>query len=110
MGKFEKGNPGKPKGAVNKAMKTVKETVLNVFNKLQEDPEVNLEAWAKSSPDEFYKIASKLIPTEVTAAVEHTGGVNFYIPDNTRQHEQPNDQSVPRGAEGASGIDEQAIE
>ena len=44
------GNPsGKPKGILNqqtKQMKTVKETVLNVFHEIQSDPKVNLANFA----------------------------------------------------------------
>lgn len=68
--KFKPGNPGKPPGTQNKLTKTVKETVLAVFNELQEDPKVKLSAWAKEEPTEFYRIAAKLIPTEVTGTVK----------------------------------------
>lgn len=65
------GNPnGRPKGSENKLTKTVKETVLNVFNKIQEDHNHNLEAFAKKHPKEFYLIASKLIPTEMIGTTE----------------------------------------
>ena len=71
---FEKGISGNPKGrqkgSENKLTKTVKETVLAVFHEMQDDPKVNLLAFGKSNPTEFYKIASKLIPTEVNANVE----------------------------------------
>ena len=72
---FKKGDPkpvgsGRKEGVQNAITRTVKETVLAVFNKLQEDPVANLEAWAKTEPTEFYKISSKLIPTEVNAQVE----------------------------------------
>lgn len=70
MGKFEKGNKGKPKGATNKLTRTVKECVLDVFNKLQDDPKANMLTWGKKEPTEFYKIAAKLIPAEITAKVE----------------------------------------
>lgn len=70
-GRFKPGNPGRPPGP-NKLTKTVKETVLAVFNDLQEDPEVRLGVWAKMEPTEFYKIAAKLIPTEITATVKQT--------------------------------------
>lgn len=70
--KFKPGNPGKPPGTQNKLTKTVKETVLAVFNELQEDPKVKLSAWAKEEPTEFYRIAAKLIPTEVNAKVQST--------------------------------------
>lgn len=70
-GQFKKGvAKGRPKGAVNKLTRTVRETVLSVFNDLQDDPKSNLEAFAKKYPRDFYAIASKLIPTEVTGKVE----------------------------------------
>lgn len=62
---FEKGNPGRPHGAISKLNRTVKETVLAVFQELQSDPDAKLLAWAKKEPTEFYKIAAKLIPTEI---------------------------------------------
>lgn len=74
---FEKGKSGnvngRPKGSENqltKQMKTVKETVLNVFNELQEDPKTELKQFAKEFPREFHAIAAKLIPTEVNANIE----------------------------------------
>lgn len=66
---FEKGNPGRKKGTPNKITKTVKDTVLEVFNKLQEDPETDLKAFATKNPRDFYILASKLIPTEVNANI-----------------------------------------
>lgn len=69
-GQFEKGTGGRPKGVQNKLTRTVKETVLAAFNDLQSDPKANIMSWAKDNPTDFYKIASKLIPTEVSANVE----------------------------------------
>lgn len=66
---FEKGNKGKPKGAVNKLTKTFKELLTESIKDLQLDKKANLTSWAKENPTEFYKIAAKLIPTEVTANV-----------------------------------------
>lgn len=67
---FKEGNPGRKKGSQNKLTKTVKETVLAVFNDLQADPKANLVTWAKSETTEFYRIAAKLIPTEMTGTVQ----------------------------------------
>jgi hypothetical protein len=64
---FEKNNPGKQKGVVHTYTKTVKDSVLHVFQLLQSDPKHSLEAFAKTHPKDFYNIASKLIPTEVNA-------------------------------------------
>jgi hypothetical protein len=71
---------GRPPGLQNAITRTVKETVLAVFNDLQEDPQANLTTWAKSEPTEFYKIAAKLIPTEVKATVESERVVVNLIP------------------------------
>lgn len=64
---------GRPKGSENeltKKMKTVKETVLSVFNELQgEGSNVDLKTWATKNPTEFYKISAKLIPTEIKGEV-----------------------------------------
>jgi hypothetical protein len=87
-GRFKKGEGGRPVGAKNVVNRTVKETVLEVFNILQNDPKHNLTAFAKSQPVEFYRIASKLIPTELSAQVEVTGGVQIYLPDNSRDTEK----------------------
>ena len=73
---FQKGAPGRPVGAKNKLPGTVKEMVLNVFNQLQDDPKANLFTWAQTETTEFYRIAAKLIPTEVKAKVE--GTVNHF--------------------------------
>lgn len=67
---FKKGAAGRPKGTPNKLTKTVKETVLAIFNEIQDDPEIKLLAFAKKYPRDFYAIAAKLIPTEVNANVE----------------------------------------
>lgn len=67
-GRFIKGdNTGRPKGVPNKLTSTVKETVLRVFNELQEDEKNNLTSFARTYPRDFYAIAAKLIPTEINA-------------------------------------------
>jgi len=76
VAKFSKGHEkkgGREKGSVNhltKQMKTVKETVLKVFNELQQDPETDLIHFAKEYPRDFHQIAAKLIPTEIKGEVE----------------------------------------
>ena len=70
MAKFEKGNKAAARRGPNKVTRTVKETVLSVFNALQDDKLNSLHAWAKNEPTEFYKIASKLIPTELTGTIK----------------------------------------
>lgn len=66
---FEKGTGGRPKGAANKSTILVKTAFAEAFDELQKDPEVKLSAWGKENPTEFYKLASKLIPVQIDAAV-----------------------------------------
>jgi hypothetical protein len=61
---------GREKGSKNKLTRTFKEILTDALEALQEDKKNNLEAWAKENPTEFYKIASKLIPSEISATVE----------------------------------------
>jgi hypothetical protein len=65
---FQKGDgrQRKPVGAINKTTKMVKEVFAEVFNDLQLDKKANLRAWGKENPTEFYKLASKLIPLQLT--------------------------------------------
>lgn len=60
---------GRKKGTPNKLTKTVKEAFEQAFNAMQAEPKVKLEAWGKENPTEFYKLASKLIPSEINAKV-----------------------------------------
>lgn len=60
---------GRTAGTPNKFTIGVKETVLHAFIALQEDPKVNIQEFGRTNPVEFYKIAAKLIPTEVNATI-----------------------------------------
>lgn len=60
---------GRKAGTPNKLTKTVKEAFEQAFNAMQEQPGVKLEEWGKANPTEFYKLASKLIPSEINAKV-----------------------------------------
>ena len=74
---FKKGDKkpttsGKKKGTLNKAtvlMVSVRDTVLNAFNEMQADPKANILAWGKENPKDFYNIAAKLIPNEISNKV-----------------------------------------
>jgi hypothetical protein len=78
MAKFEKGNAGKPKGAKNKVTKDVKEFLYDAFIKMQGTKE-NLFDWGLKNPTEFYKIVSKLIPTDVKAQVDNKGELEIKV-------------------------------
>ena len=74
---FKKGAPkpegsGRKKGQQNSStilMRTVRDTVLDAFNELQKDAKSNIITWGKKNPKEFYQIAAKLIPTEISTKV-----------------------------------------
>jgi len=78
---FQKGNSGRPVGSTNHLTKTVKSVVLEAFNKLQDHPTANIVTWAEKNPKDFYLIASKLIPTEVSAKVENTTPIMITLPN-----------------------------
>jgi hypothetical protein len=57
---------GRKKGTPNKITKAFREAVLSVFGSM--GGEKHLLTWARQNPTEFYKIAARLIPTELTGA------------------------------------------
>lgn len=69
---FQKGRPktgGRQPGSPNRVTVTVKGEVLKVFNLLQTEEyegKYGLIAFAKKYPKEFYQLAGRLIPTEIT--------------------------------------------
>ena len=78
MPRGHKGEPrtpgsGRLKGVPNKLTKSVKEVIASVFNELQEMnekgaprfPGAYMLNWAKNEPGEFYRLAARLIPTEL---------------------------------------------
>lgn len=68
---FKPGEGGRPTGAANKTTKLVKERFAEAFDLLQEDDEVKLSVWGKANPTEFYKLASKLIPVQISGDPEN---------------------------------------
>lgn len=76
-----KGSPkvgGRVAGTPNKFTKTVKEAVQMAFDAMQDDKKANLLSWGKENPTEFYKIAAKLIPTDVKAQVDGEIGIRTW--------------------------------
>lgn len=73
MGGLPKGrtnNPkGRPIGAVNKLTTSMKDCTQQTLEWLQTQPRSNMREWAKENPTEFYRIAAKLIPTQLNAEV-----------------------------------------
>jgi len=69
---------GRVAGTPNKATASIKAAMLSVYEGLQakhENPHGHFLEWAESNPTEFYKLASKLLPLQVTGedgeAIKH---------------------------------------
>lgn len=64
---------GRKPGSVNRVTRTVKEVFEATFKQLQADPTAPhaLANWAEREPSEFYKLAAKLIPSEIKGQMEH---------------------------------------
>lgn len=60
---------GRQKGSQNKLTKSFKEIVKVTVDEMQGNPSTNLLAFAKSNPKEFWQIAAKLIPTELSGTL-----------------------------------------
>ncbi len=72
---FEKGKEktgGRQKGVVNKTTATFKELVSQTVQELQKNHKTSLASFAKNHPKEFWAIAAKLIPTELSGSVQAT--------------------------------------
>lgn len=92
-GRLVKGTPGKQLGTQNRLTKTVKSTVLAVFNELQTDPKHSLESFAKKYPRDFYAIAARLIPLEVTGSLKHI----INVTDTEEDKEQIQEAEIVNG-------------
>lgn len=76
MPKFEKGHKkvgGRAKGTKNKIGQDVKNSLLFVYKTIGGDK--SFSDWAKEEKTEFYKMYSKLLPTEM----EHTGDIQIIV-------------------------------
>ena len=68
---------GRQKGSLNKHTVAFKELIMNAYIALENDPKYGIVKWAKENQTEFYKIASKLIPVQVTANVNEVKQIIF---------------------------------
>lgn len=57
---------GRVKGSVNIFTKSVREVINDAFREMQLKPGVNMLEWGQNNPTEFYRLASKLIPMQVS--------------------------------------------
>ncbi len=77
---FTEGNTagkGRPPGSTNKLTTSFKELVRKTYEALEKkgeeaDSQLGMLKWAEKNPGEFYKIASKLIPTELNLNAQIT--------------------------------------
>lgn len=72
------GGPGRPAGMPNKYTQ-VRQALLDAFNELQNDEQVNLVAWGKKEPTEFYRLIGRLIPQDIRAMVHEKKDVTLII-------------------------------
>lgn len=71
---FKKAGPGRPKGMKNKSSTMFLEALSDAVQAMQNSKDHNLFAWGKKNPTEFWKIASKLLPTSIQADIDVTSG------------------------------------
>jgi len=81
-----KPGPGRPRGLPNKITVAFKTAVLRAFEGIGGDRA--FQRWARKHPTEFYKIAARLIPTEVVGDPERPLGMRVtfggrYRPDES---------------------------
>ena len=81
-GQFGKGNPGKPKGAVNKVTLALREAVVQAAEKVGEDGKGQnglvgyLVALAKTEPKAFASLLGRAMPLQVEGPGE--GGAHVF--------------------------------
>ena len=83
---FQKGNPGKPKGAVGRVSRDMKEMFELALHTLGD--EKWLVAAARKDPSTFMRCLAKLLPR----SLEMAGGLNLVFPD------LPADQGTAKAA------------
>lgn len=70
---------GRPKGSQNKVNAAFKNAVLEVFER--NGGTEWMSQWASENETEFFKIAARLIPTEMTGKIEHIRTVRSVTDD-----------------------------
>lgn len=56
---------GRPKGVKNKVPRTMKDTILHVWEVLQETPEMSLLDCAENNPIWFYELCKSMFPKDL---------------------------------------------
>ena len=89
----QKGTPktgGRVAGTPNRITASIRQAFQDTFDRLQNDDEASLDAWAKKNLTEFYKLTSKLIPLDVAVQGGLTLNVITGVPD---EPDEPDDGS-----------------
>lgn len=77
---FEKGNPGKPKGAVNKVSQKVRETIVQFLEDNIETIQTDFETLKAKERLEFIeRIIPYAVPKLQSIEMDHSGSVNVEI-------------------------------
>ncbi len=80
---------GRTKGSTNKITKSFKELLHATYQALESTPGKSMKEWALNNQTEFYRIASKLIPTEL----QHSGEIQQLIISKTVINKPRNDSN-----------------
>ena len=81
---FQKGNPGKPKGALHTRTIAAKQAVDEVFHNIGGVP--TFTAWAENNQNDFYKMFAKSIPVDVSLKSDNTLHVIYTDPTKREQN------------------------
>lgn len=65
-------NAGRPKGALNKESRMFLDALAGAVEAMQADANHNLLTWGKKNPNEFWKIAAKLLPSTIQGDLDVT--------------------------------------
>lgn len=89
---------GRTKGTPNKLTESAKEAFEIAYSKLQENDETSLFGWAEKNLTDFYKLYSKLIPTDIKAKVDTTVQ-QFDLKDTIKQFYEGNTETETSASE-----------
>lgn len=95
--KYTQENTGLNLKGIRELKKTIRETIDNVFDELQDDPKYNMKAWAKQELTEFYKLAAKMQSPSFNHQVNNTINIEW---NETRTYHKPDE--LPDSAEDIS--------
>lgn len=101
-GRFGKGNPGKPKGAITQTSAKVKESIVNF---LENNIDAVQESFDQLGPSAKLKFIAEILPYAAPklSSVQQEGNHNVGI---TIKYVDPGDYTYPTENKGSDGIPE----